>query len=339
MSPQVKRLSICIATRNRAKLIGEALEQIGRQLTGDTEVVVVDGASTDKTAEIVEAKRLRFPQIRYCPQSSNSGIDGDFDKAVELARGEYCWPMSDDDLLVDGAVKRVLGLLETNPEVLIVDVEVCSDDFSKILIERRLPFSGERRYGARDVEKLFVECAQHLTYIGGAVVRRAAWMARQRRPYYGTEFIHFGVIFQAPLTGTVLAIGEPLVRLRYGVASWTSRSFKVWMFTWPALVWSFSHISEAARAKVTPREPWRSLGTLLLLRAKGWYSWKEYQASIRPTLQSGRSSWLPALVALTPGPFLNIVALVYGFLFARSRKGGLYDLRHSRYHVWGRPHE
>jgi len=145
MSPQGKRLSICIATRNRAKLIGEALEQIGSQLTGDTEVVVVDGASTDNTAEIVQAERLRFPQIRYCPQSSNSGIDGDFDKAVELARGEYCWPMSDDDLLVDGAVKRVLGLLETNPEVLIVDVEVCSDDFSKILIERRLPFSGERR--------------------------------------------------------------------------------------------------------------------------------------------------------------------------------------------------
>jgi len=333
------RLSICIATRNRARLIGEALEHVGRQLTAETEVVVVDGASTDNTAEIVEAKRLRFPQIRYCPQSSNSGIDGDFDRAVELAGGDYCWPMSDDDLLADDAVKRVLGLLKTDPEVLIVDVEVWSDDFGKILIERRLPFSGERRYGARDLEKLFVECAQHLTYIGGAIVRRAAWMARQRRAYYGTEFIHFGVIFQAPPPGAVVATGDPLVRLRYGVASWTSRSFKVWMFTWPALVWSFSHISEAARAKVTPREPWRSLGTLLLLRAKGWYSWKEYQACIRPALHSWRSRWLPAMVALAPGRLLNLLALVYGFLFARSRKGGLYDLRHSRYYVWGRPHE
>ncbi len=111
------------------------------------------------------------------------------------------------------------------------------------------------------------------------------------------------------------------------------------MFTWPALVWSFSHISEAAREKVTPREPWRSLGTLLLLRAKGWYSWKEYQASIRPKLRAGGSSWLPAVVALTPGPFLNLLALVYLFLFARTRKGGFYDLRHSRYYVWGRPHE
>jgi len=205
--------------------VGEALENIGNQLSGEIEIVVVDGASTDNTAEIVEAKRLRFPQIRYCPQASNSGIDGDFDKAVELARGEYCWPLSDDDLLVDGAVKRVLGLLETHPDLLIVDVEVCSNDFSTILIERRLPFSGERRYGARDVETLFVECAQHLTYIGGAIVRRSAWMARERRPYYGTEFIHFGVIFQAPLSGTVVALARPPKCIKTTRQSSATRSF------------------------------------------------------------------------------------------------------------------
>ncbi|HTE96037.1 MAG TPA: hypothetical protein VK678_21415, partial [Bradyrhizobium sp.] len=31
-----------------------------------------------------------------------SGIDGDFDKAVELAHGEYCWPMSVDEKIVIG---------------------------------------------------------------------------------------------------------------------------------------------------------------------------------------------------------------------------------------------
>jgi len=333
------RLSICIATRNRAHLVGEALENIGNQLSGEVEVVVVDGASTDNTAEVVEAKRLRYPQIRYCPQSSNSGIDGDFDKAVEFARGEYCWPMSDDDLLVDGAVKRVLGLLETRPDLLIVDVEVRSDDFTEVLIERRLPFRGVRRYEAGDSEKLFVECAQHLTYIGGAIVRRSVWIARERRSYYGTEFIHAGVIFQAPFSGAAVALGEPLVRLRYGVAGWKARSFKVWMFTWPTLVWSFSHISEAARQRVTSREPWRSLTTLMLLRAKGWYSWNEYRTSIRPKLRTAASGSLLALVALIPGELLNLLALAYWFLFARSHKGGLYDLRHSRYYVWERLHD
>jgi len=333
------RLSICIATRNRARLVGETLENLGRQLTDEIEVVVVDGASSDNTAEVVKALQPRFPQIRFCPQATNSGIDGDFDKAVELARGDYCWPLSDDDCVASGAIHRVLGLLGTDPDILVVDAEVCSDDFAEILVERRLPFRGERRYRTQDAERLFLECAQHLTYIGGAIVRKSVWTGRDRRSYFGTEFIHVGVIFQAPLPGEVVALGEPLVRLRYGVAGWTTRSFKVWMFTWPALVWSFGHFSEAARAQVTPREPWRRLGTLLLLRAKGWYSWKEYRTLIRPTRAPLGSRWLPALVALAPGRLLNSLALIYWFCFARSRRGGLYDLYHSRYFVWGRPHE
>lgn len=333
------RLSICIATRNRAHVIGEALENIGRQLTADVEIVIVDGASTDNTAEVVERKRKRFPQIRYFPQRVNSGIDGDYDKAVDFARGDYCWLLSDDDFLAEEAVLRILARLAGRTDVLVVDVEVCSDDFAEVLIERRLPFRGERRYGPAEFERFFADCAQHLTYIGGAIVRRSIWLARERRAYYGTEFIHAGVIFQAPFSGEVVALGEPLVRLRYGVASWKERSFKVWMFTWPALVWSFSHMSEATRRQVTAPEPWRSFSTLMLLRAKGWYSWKQYAIQLRPRLQDGLSRAGPALVALIPGALVNSLALAYWGLFARSHKGGFYDLRHSRYYIWGRPND
>ena len=38
------RLSICIATLNRAAFIGETLDTIVAQLREDTEVLVVDGA-------------------------------------------------------------------------------------------------------------------------------------------------------------------------------------------------------------------------------------------------------------------------------------------------------
>ena len=37
--------------------------------------------------------------LRYFRESVNSGVDRDYDKAVGYASGEYCWLMTDDDLL------------------------------------------------------------------------------------------------------------------------------------------------------------------------------------------------------------------------------------------------
>ena len=69
-------------------------------------------------------------------------------------------------------------------------------------------------------------------------------MSREREPYFGTEFIHVGVIFQAPLPGTASGhLDAPgLDPVRHG--QWTARSFEIWMFKWPELVWSFPGFSD-----------------------------------------------------------------------------------------------
>ena len=51
------RLSVCVATYNRAEYIGETLESIIPQLTDEVEIVVVDGASTDGTSTVVKGYR------------------------------------------------------------------------------------------------------------------------------------------------------------------------------------------------------------------------------------------------------------------------------------------
>ena len=81
------RLSICIATFKRADMIGETLDSIVSQLEDGVEVVVLDGASPDNTADVVAAYTARYPAVRYVRESTNSGIDADFDKAVGHARG------------------------------------------------------------------------------------------------------------------------------------------------------------------------------------------------------------------------------------------------------------
>ncbi len=98
-------LSICIATYNRADYIGQTLDSIIPQLDDDVELLVVDGASTDNTEAIV--RKYTDPRIRYVRLPVKGGVDQDYCKAVELARGEFCWFFTDDDILKPGAISAV----------------------------------------------------------------------------------------------------------------------------------------------------------------------------------------------------------------------------------------
>ena len=96
-------LSLCIADLQPRAFIGETVQAIVSQLPAvGVELVVVDGASPDNTAEVMARFADRYPAIRYF-RETGIGLDRDFDKAVGYARGDHCWLMSDDDLLVPGA--------------------------------------------------------------------------------------------------------------------------------------------------------------------------------------------------------------------------------------------
>src|SRR6266478_6908331 len=83
------RLSICMATHNRGRLIGETLASIVPQLSDATELLVVDGASTDDTQRVVESCFESRANCRYIRLAEKGGVDRDYARSVELARGEY----------------------------------------------------------------------------------------------------------------------------------------------------------------------------------------------------------------------------------------------------------
>jgi abequosyltransferase len=323
------RLSICIATFKRARFIGETLESILGQLEPGVELVVVDGASPDETPKVVGQYAAAEPALRYFREAVNSGFDADYDKAVGYARGEYCWLMTDDDLLLPGAVRRVLDALADGPDLIVVNAETRTPDLAKVVDERLLPDRKERVYGSGGDEAFFLYAANMLSFVGAVVVRREAWLARARAPYFGSFFVHVGVIFQQPALGCVRIVADPLIRIRWGNAMWTVRSFEIWMFKWPNLIWSFDGYSEEARAKVCPREPWRNLRMLGLHRALRGYSAAEYR-----TYLAGRGSGLFRLgakaVALTPPAVAGWLASLYCLLVARVARRELYDLAHGR---------
>jgi abequosyltransferase len=252
----------------------------------------------------------RHPHIRYIREAVNSGIDQDYDKAVGYAGGEYCWLMTDDDLLKDGALATVLRHLDGNPDLVVVNAEVRDATLQHMLNPQLCPVEQDTVFQGEQTDMLFACAGQYLSFIGGVVVRRALWKDRDRQSYFGSLFVHVGTLFQRPLAANAVVVAEPLIVIRYGNAMWTARGFEIWMFKWPALVWSLAVVSDASRGKVTPQEPWRDVRQLLRYRATGAYSWTAFRQ-----LLARRGSWLNRLtalaIALCPGSLANAVVTAY----------------------------
>lgn len=325
-------LSICIATFGRGAFIGETLGNLLAQATPDVELLVLDGGSPDNTATVVHSYQEAYPGLRYIRQETNMGVDRDYNRAVELARGEYCWLMTDDDLVKPGTVQRVLDACRNGYGIVIVNCEVRSIDFSEQIEERRLAVFEDREYGLEETEAFFAEIAPYLQFIGAVVIRRSIWLAREREKYYGTLFIHVGVIFQGPLPEKACVISDPLITVRFGNAMWTPKMFEIWNFKWPGLVWSFSGYSDAAKRLVCAKEPWNRLLVLMLDRAKGVYSIEGYRKWIAPRMKSPMRRFGAALIALFPGCLINLMGIAWLSIVDRKYPLHLHDLRSSRYY-------
>ena len=297
------------------------------------ELVVVDGASPDNTPEVMAQYLLRYPQIRYFREQENSGIDRDYDKAVGYARGDYCWLMTDDDLLRSGAVFRVVDSLDESSDLVVVNAEVQNADFSTVFDTGILKFPIDQKYEEKDREVFFSKVTKYLSFIGGVVIKRQLWLERDRASYYGTLFVHVGVIFQHPPITKIKVIADPLIIIRYGNAMWTARGFEIWMFKWPQLVWSFVDFSEKSKSLVSPKEPWRLIKQLVLYRAIGGYGLSEYRKYISSKAQ-GTSRGLYMTIAIIPATIINSLAALYCVLINRNARSGLYDISRSRHATW-----
>lgn len=105
-----------IVTHNRRDLLREALTALGEQTVPPDEVLVVDNASTDGTAEMV---RDEFPQAEVMVLEENEGGAGGFHEGMKRAyeRGtEWLWLMDDDTIARPTALSELLRAAERVPE-------------------------------------------------------------------------------------------------------------------------------------------------------------------------------------------------------------------------------
>lgn len=103
-------ISVCIATYNGAKYIGEQSASILKQLSAEDEVVVSDDGSTDGTIDIVRSLNDRRIRIVDGPRRHSPTLN--FEWALRNAKGEYIFLADQDDVWLEGKVTRCVEELQ-----------------------------------------------------------------------------------------------------------------------------------------------------------------------------------------------------------------------------------
>ena len=112
MSP---RVSVIMPLYNAANFVKEAVDSILNQTFQDFELIVLDDASTDESATILDTY-ADHRIVRYTSKQ-NIGLANILNIAVEMARGEYIARMDSDDISMPTRLQAEVDYLDSHPKI------------------------------------------------------------------------------------------------------------------------------------------------------------------------------------------------------------------------------
>lgn len=109
------RITLITASYNRAHMIGDMMESVARQAFPPVQHLVMDGGSTDGTADVLQS----YPSVEL-HAAKDKGVYDAWNKARPLIRGDWVIYLNTDDRLGEGAFAAFAEALARRPEVRIV---------------------------------------------------------------------------------------------------------------------------------------------------------------------------------------------------------------------------
>lgn len=208
---------ICIPTFNAQTTIVETLLSILNQTYTNLSVVVVDNASSDNTAALVEA--LSDPRVKIHRNPVNLGGEGNFTRCVELAHGKYTAIFHADDVYQPSMVEQQVAFLEAHPQAGAVFTEVgLIDEAGNSIGAIKAPAELKSPIEEYDFSNVFRTVLKHANFLicPSAMVRTEVYQ-RDVKIWQGAEYgtsADLDVWFRILLHHPVGILRKPLINYR-----------------------------------------------------------------------------------------------------------------------------
>jgi len=209
------RISVCIPAYNRAALLPALLESILSQDHADFEILICEDDSPERRDIAAVAARYcaAHPgRIRYVENEQNLGYDRNLRRLVELAQGDYCMFMGNDDLLAPGALPCVASAIARHPEVGVVVRSYASFDEDPARINQEFRYFDSERFfpaGADSIVTVFRRCV----VISGVTLHRGLAQSLATDGVDGT--LLYQIYLVARIVGRMNAVFVPQIIALY----------------------------------------------------------------------------------------------------------------------------
>ena len=114
-------LSVIIVNYNGGPLLGACLERLAAAIPPGSEILIVDNASADGSADDLEA---RFPGLRVIRNARNVGYGTANNQALEVVRGRFVLLLNPDVIVEPDAVATGIRYMDEHPDVGILGARI-----------------------------------------------------------------------------------------------------------------------------------------------------------------------------------------------------------------------
>lgn len=113
------RLTVAVPVFNGERYLPELFACLEAQTFEDLEIVIVDNASSDRTAALCRSFAAADRRVRYYRNETNLGAARNFNRAFELGRGTYFKWAAHDDLFAPDYLARCADVLDRDPSAVL----------------------------------------------------------------------------------------------------------------------------------------------------------------------------------------------------------------------------